>query len=86
MSNSWQVRNATVQVWTVGEGFGIGNEFRQTGCAANNFRCHKVLFRWFKCSNHSPSGFAIHQDERAERLRTLAVSVRALRHFNFDGF
>ncbi len=25
-----QVRDATVQVWTVGEGFGIGSEFRQT--------------------------------------------------------
>ena len=44
-----QARNTTVQVWTVGEGFGIGSEFRQTGCAANNFRDHEVLFRWFKC-------------------------------------
>ncbi len=33
-----------MQVWTVGEGFGIGSEFRQTCCAANNFRDHEVLF------------------------------------------
>ena len=32
-----QVRNTTVQVWTVGEGYGIGSEFAQTRCAANNF-------------------------------------------------
>ncbi len=44
-----QVRDATVQVWTVGEGFGIGSEFRQTCCAANDFQHHEVLFRWFKC-------------------------------------
>jgi len=31
-----------VQVWTVGEGFGIGSEFRQTCCAANNFRDHDL--------------------------------------------
>jgi hypothetical protein len=37
-----------VQVWTVVEGFGIGSEFRQTRCAANNFRDHEVLFRWFQ--------------------------------------
>jgi hypothetical protein len=43
-----QVRNTTVQVWTVGEGFGIGSEFSQTRCAANNFRDHEVLLRWFK--------------------------------------
>ena len=38
-----QVRDTTVQVWTVREGFGIGSEFRQTCCAANNFRDHEVL-------------------------------------------
>ena len=43
-----QVRNTTVQVWTVGKGLGIGSEFSQTGCAANNFRDHEVLLRWFK--------------------------------------
>jgi hypothetical protein len=43
-----QFRNTTVQVWTVGEGFGIGSEFSQTCCAANNFRDHEVLLRWFK--------------------------------------
>jgi len=41
-SISWQVRNTTVQVWTIGEGFGIGSEFSQTCCAANNFRDHDV--------------------------------------------
>src|SRR6266498_6035452 len=35
-------RNTTVQVWTIGEGFGIGSEFRQTCCAANNFRDHDL--------------------------------------------
>ena len=39
---SRQVRNTTVQVWTIGEGFGIGSEFSQTCCAANNFRDHGV--------------------------------------------
>ena len=71
-----QVRDTTVQVWTVGEGFGIGSEFRQTRCAANNFRVHKVLFHWFKCSCRSPSGFAIHRDERTERS-TRSPSVLA---------
>src|SRR5581483_2022423 len=65
-SISGQSRNTTVQVWTVGEGFGIRSEFRQTGCAANNFRVHEVLFRWFNCSCRSASGFAIHRDERTE--------------------
>ena len=37
-----QVRNTTVQVWTIGEGFGIGSEFSQTCCAANNFRDHDL--------------------------------------------
>src|SRR5437868_11434762 len=39
-----QARNTTVQVWTVEEGFGIGSEFSQTCCAANNLRNHEVLF------------------------------------------
>ena len=43
-----QVRDATVQVWTVGEGFGIRSEFSQTCCAVNNFRDHDVLLPWFK--------------------------------------
>ena len=43
-----QVRHTTVQVWTVGKGLGIGSEFSQTCCAANNFRDHEVLLRWFK--------------------------------------
>ena len=37
-----------MQVWTVGEGLGIASEFSQTVCAANNFRDHEVLLRWFK--------------------------------------
>jgi hypothetical protein len=43
-----QVRNTTVQVWTVGKGLGIGSEFSQTCCAANNFRDHEVLLPRFK--------------------------------------
>ena len=31
-----------MQVWTVGEGFGIGSELRQTSFAANNFRDHDL--------------------------------------------
>jgi len=50
------------------------------------FEVIKFFFVGFKCSNHSPSGVAIHRDERAEHLRTLAVSVRALCHFNLDSF
>jgi len=80
------VRNATVQVWTVGEGFGIGSEFRQTCCAADDFRDHEVLFRWSKCCSRSPSGFVITLGLTHGTLRTLAVSVRALFHFNFDSF
>ena len=38
-----QVRDTTVQVWTVGKGLGIRSEFSQTCCAANNFRDHEVL-------------------------------------------
>ena len=77
-----------MQVWTVEEGFGIGSQFRQTGCAANNFRVHEVLFRWFKRFSRSPSGFVIHTGANARTLRTLAVSVgiSALLHFNFDSF
>jgi hypothetical protein len=37
-----QVGAPTVQVWTVEERFGIGSEFRQTCCAANNFRDHDL--------------------------------------------
>ena len=31
-----------MQVWTIGEGFGIGSEFSQTCCAVNNFRDHDL--------------------------------------------
>jgi hypothetical protein len=31
-----------MQVWTVGEGFGIGSEFLQACCAANNLRDHDL--------------------------------------------
>src|ERR1700693_5165286 len=37
-----QVRNTTVQVWTIGEGVGIGSKFSQTCCVANNFRDHDL--------------------------------------------
>jgi hypothetical protein len=50
------------------------------------FEVIKFFSVGFKCSNHSSFGFAIHRDERAEGLRTLAVSVSALRHFNLDSF
>jgi hypothetical protein len=46
--SSGQIRDTTVQVWTVAKGLGIGSEFSQTCCAANNFRDHEVLLRWFK--------------------------------------
>jgi hypothetical protein len=39
-----QARNTTVQVWTVGEGSGIGSDFRQTCCATDNFRDHGSFF------------------------------------------
>jgi hypothetical protein len=41
-SISGQARGTTVQVWTVEERFGIGSEFRQICCAANNFRDHDL--------------------------------------------
>ena len=31
-----------MQVWTVAKGLGIGSEFSQTCCAANNFRDHDL--------------------------------------------
>jgi hypothetical protein len=31
-----------MQVWTIGEGFGIGSEFSQTCCAASSFRDHDL--------------------------------------------
>ena len=74
-----------MQVWTVEEGFGIGSQFRQTGCAANNFRVHEVLFRWFKLQSLT-FWIVIHTGANARTLRTLAVSVGALRHFNLRSF
>jgi len=47
-SISGQSWDTTVQIWTVGKGLGIGSEFSQTCCAANNFRDHEVLFPRFK--------------------------------------
>ncbi len=35
-------RNTTVQVWTIGERFGIGSEFSLTCCPVNNFRDHDL--------------------------------------------
>jgi len=52
-TTSGQARNTTVQVWTVEEGFGIGRLFRQTCCAANNFRDHEVVL--FHCSGNCAS-------------------------------
>jgi hypothetical protein len=45
-----QVRDTAVQVWAVGEGFGITSEFSQTCWATDNFRDHEVLLPWFKGS------------------------------------
>ncbi len=67
-----------MQVWTVGEGFRIGSEFRQTGCAASNFRVHEVLFRWFKYASRAPSGFSVHWGERTDRS---ARSPSVLEHY-----
>jgi len=79
-------RNTTVQVWTVGKGFGMGSEFHQTCSAANNFRDHKVLFCLFKVLQSLTFWICDTLGLTHGTLRTLAVSVRALRHFNFDSF
>src|SRR5438132_2572827 len=50
------------------------------------FKVIKFFFVGFKCSNHSPSGVAIHRGETHGIFRTLAVSVSALLHFYFDCF
>src|SRR5258708_28298959 len=82
--SSGKVRDTTVQVWTVGEGFGIGSEFSQTCCAANNFRDHEVLLRWFKGAGDYVSRPT--PGETHGIFRTLAVSASALLHFYFDWF
>src|SRR5437762_5426648 len=38
------------------------------------FRVHEVLFRWFKCSCRSPSGSAIHRDERTDNFARLKMA------------
>jgi hypothetical protein len=75
-----------VQVWTVGEGFGIGSEFRQRFCAANDFRDHEVLFRLVQVLQSFTFWICDTPGLTHGTLRTLAVSVRALFHFNFDSF
>ena len=80
----WQVRDTTVQVWTIGEGFGIGSEFRQTCCAANNFRDHEVFFLGSKEQATKLAALLVARTHGT--FRTLAVSVSALLHFNFDSF
>jgi hypothetical protein len=66
------------------KGFGIGSEFRQTGCAANNFRVHEVLLPWFKGGSDYLSRLTLGRTHGT--LRTPAVSVRALRYFNLGSF
>jgi hypothetical protein len=73
-----------MQVWTVGEGLGIRSEFSQTGCAANNFRDHEVLLSRYKGTGDKLA--ALHWGETRGPFRTLAISVRALRHFNLGSF
>jgi hypothetical protein len=48
-----QVRDTTVQVWTVGERFGIGSEFSQTCCAAYQLREYSVVGQ-FEISAYNP--------------------------------
>jgi hypothetical protein len=74
-----------VQVWTVGEGFGIGSEFSQTCCAASNFRDHRSFFVGLK--KQATELAALHWvGERTEAFRTLAVSVSRLLQFNLGSF
>ena len=48
-----QVRDTTVQVWTVGKGLGIRSEFSQTGCAACQLRKYSVVGQ-FEISAYNP--------------------------------
>src|SRR2546423_1171333 len=50
-NSTFRRARTTVQIWTVEEGFGIGSEFRQTCCAASNFRVHQVFLHWFNSSS-----------------------------------
>ncbi len=73
-----QVRDTTVQVWTVGEGLGIGNEFSQTCCAANNFRNHEVPSSLVQRSRRLKLA-ALHW--RRERTEPSARSPSVLAHY-----
>jgi hypothetical protein len=70
-----QVRDTTVQVWTVGEGFGIRSEFSQACCAANNFRDHEIV-PWFKEAATQRAGLTL--GKRADRS---ARSPSVLEHY-----
>jgi len=48
-----QVRDTTVQVWTVGKGLEIRSEFSQTGCAACQLREYSVVGQ-FEISAYNP--------------------------------
>ncbi len=74
----WQVRNTTVQVWTVGKGLGIRSEFSQTVCAANNFRDHEVLSSLVQRSRRLNLA-ALHWWR--ERTEPSARSPSALEHY-----
>src|SRR5438445_8769287 len=65
-----QVRNTTVQVWTVGEGFGIGSEFSQTCGAANIFEIMRSFFVGSK--EQATTLVAPHWGETRGIFRTLA--------------
>ena len=70
------VRNTTVQVWTVGEGLGIGSEFSQTCCAANNFEIMRSFFLGSK--EQATKLAALHWGKRADRS---ARSPSVLEHY-----
>ncbi len=71
-----QVRDTTVQVWTVGEGFGIGSELSQTCCAANNFGDHESFFLGSK--EEATKLAALHRGKRADLS---ARSPSVLEHY-----
>ncbi len=71
-----QVRDTTVQVRTVGKGFGIRSEFSQTCCAANNFPDHETFFLGLK--EQATKLAALHWGERTEPS---ARSSSVLEHY-----
>src|SRR5438093_8424961 len=81
-----QVRNTTVQVWTIGEGFGIGSEFSQTCCAANNFRDHEVLLPCDQSATArlwiSPPPILVGKPHKKNRFKRFCASSISLSGFH----